>query len=129
MTRRTREFGKRSGGGRRQDNGVYSGLPAQLVSLSTRHRAILINISSTGARVRADSPPKKGSEVFLVVQDLEIYGRIVWKSGELCGLRFETAVRAFDVEMLRREAAGAADQRMTPQQKGGADDWRTGVAR
>lgn len=129
MTRRINTFGKRGGGGRRATERVSAGLPAQLVSLAHRHPAILIEISTTGARVRAADPPRKNSEVLLVVEHISSYSRIIWRSGEVCGLRFVDEIDLFDVELIRHKASGASTERMTPQQKGGVDDWRSGLAR
>lgn len=129
MTRRTNSFGKRGGGGRRADEREQVGIPALLVSLTQRHPAILMEISTTGARVRVADPPKKGSEVFLVVEQLNIYGRIVWRSGEVCGLNFAHETNTYDVELVRRKASSPDQSRMTPQQKGGTADWRSGLAR
>lgn len=129
VTKRANTFGKRGGGGRRADDRIAAPLPAYVISLSTRHRALLANISATGARVRVEDPPKRGSEVFLMVNGLDLFGRIIWKSGEHCGIRFDDRVEPFALELMRRKADAAAAVRMTAAQEGGADDWATGVAR
>lgn len=100
-----------------------------MIGMSTRHRAVLIDVSATGARIRAEDPPKRGSEVILQAKNLDVFGRIVWKSGELCGIRFDREIEPFQVELMRREGAEAAAMRMTAAQKGGADDWFAGLAR
>lgn len=129
MTRRANTFGKRGGGGRRELERVAAEWPALLVSLSERHPAILLEISTTGARVQVANPPKKFSEVFLVVDHINAYSRIVWRRGEICGLRFESEIDSFDVEQLRRRTSDPQEARLTPLEKGGADDWRSGLAR
>lgn len=122
-------FGRCEGGGRRLVKRVSAPLPALLVTMSDRHRAILFNISRTGARLRAENAPPKGTELFLQVSDLAIYAKVVWQTSEECGLLFEREIRGWDVELLHHEASKGAQARMTAAQKGGADDWATGVAR
>jgi len=122
-------FGKRNGGGRRSAKRVTAPLPALLITMSDRHPAILFDISEVGARLRAREAPKKGREVFLQVGDMEVHAHVVWRIGELCGLKFCDPIRGFDIFQLSFEAATGASGRMSAAQKGGADDWRNGVAR
>lgn len=122
-------FGKRGGGGRRLDKRVVAPLPALLVTMSERHPAILSDISETGARLRAKDTPRKGEELFLQVGGLEIYAHVIWTSGDHCGLKFSDPIHGFAVHQLSIEAAKGTGAGMTAAQKGGADDWITGVAR
>lgn len=122
-------FGKRGGGGRRSSQRVSAPLPALLITMSERHPAILFNISETGARLRAQDAPVKGTELFLQVGTLDVYAHVIWAKGEQCGLRFQHPIRPWDVEQLRHEASKGTQARLTAAQKGGADDWMAGVAR
>lgn len=97
--------------------------------MSERHPALLSNISETGARLRAKAAPSRGTELFLQVGTLDVYARVVWKRGELCGLRFERAIRPWDVEQLRLEAHKGTVAKLSAAEKGGADDWESGVSR
>lgn len=122
-------FGRCEGGGRRLAKRVSAPLPALLITMSDHHRALLYNISRAGARLRAENAPRKGTEVFLQVEGLEIYARVVWQLGEECGLLFQSQIRAWEVELLHREASKGTEAKMSAAQKGGADDWAAGVAR
>lgn len=104
-------------------------MPALLITMSERHPAILFNISETGARLGAKDAPHKGTELFLQAGSLDMYARVIWTKGEECGLEFEAPIRAWDVEQLRYEAGKGTRARLTAAEKGGADDWMTGVAR
>ena len=97
--------------------------------MSERHPALLSNISETGAKLRAKAAPGKGTELFLQVGALDVYAKVVWKRGEVCGLRFERPIRSWDVEQLRVEAHKGTVAKLSAAEKGGADDWDTGVAR
>lgn len=122
-------FGKCDGGGRRAAWRVTAPLPAILITMSERHPAILFNVSETGARLRAQYAPPEGTELFLQVGGIDVYARVIWAKGEQCGLKFEDPIRAWDVEQLRYEASKGTQARLTAAQKGGADDWMSGVAR
>jgi hypothetical protein len=122
-------FGKQSGGGRRKARRVDAALPALLITMGDRHPAILYNISETGALMRARNAPAKGTELFLQVDTLDVYARVIWKRGEECGLEFESPIRRWDVEQLRVRADKGTEARLTASEKGGADDWASGVAR
>jgi len=122
-------FGTRGGGGRRSVKRVDAPLPALLITMSERHPALLFNISQTGAKLRAKEAPAEGTELFLQVGTLDVYAHVAWQHGELCGLIFEREIGIWDVEQLRLEAEKGTSARLTAAQKGGADDWHTGVAR
>lgn len=122
-------FGRQGGGGRRSARRVETPLPALLITMSDRHPAILYNISETGALLRAKNAPAERTELFLQVDSLDVYARVVWKNGEECGLEFEAPIRSWDVELLRAQASKGTEARLTAAEKGGADDWAAGVAR
>lgn len=122
-------FGKQGGGGRRKSPRVDAPLPALLITMGDRHPAILYNISETGALLRARSAPAKGTELFLQVDSLDVYARVIWQRDEECGLEFETPIRRWDVEQLRVHAGKGTEARLTASETGGADDWASGVAR
>lgn len=122
-------FGNRGGGGRRAAKRVDAPLPAVLITMSDRHPALLFDISQSGGKLRAKEAPAKNTELFLQVGDLDVYAKVVWQRGELCGLQFEREIRVWDVEQLRLEAAKGISAKLTAAEKGGADDWRSGVAR
>jgi hypothetical protein len=123
------DFGKQDGGGRRGSKRIRAPLPALLITMSDRHPAILYNISQTGARLRAKNAPPEKTELFLQVASIDVYAQVVWRRGEECGLRFEDPIRPWDIEQLRAHATKGTEATLTAAEKGGADDWATGVAR
>jgi hypothetical protein len=122
-------FGKAAGGGRRGEKRVSAPMPALLITMSERHPALLFDISSTGARLRAKDPPAKGTELFMQAGGVDVYARVAWQRSDSVGLIFETAIGAWDVEYLRANSMKAGKAGMTAAEKGGADDWSSGVAR
>ena len=97
--------------------------------MADRHRALLLNISATGASVRAEKTPKIGTELFLQVGDIDVYARVIWERRGTCGLEFEARLDEWLVEKLRLESIGGGKAKLGAAEKGGADDWTTGVAR
>lgn len=122
-------FGKQQGGGRRSAKRIGASQPALLITMGDRHRALLFNISRTGAKLRAENSPTEGTELFLQVGDLDVYAKVVWRRGEECGLKFDREIRDWDVERLNYEARRGGKATLMPAEKGGADDWAAGVAR
>ena len=122
-------FGKRQGGGRRSAKRVGAPQPAVLITMSDRHRALLFNISRTGARLRSEYTPTEGTELFLQVGELDVYAKVVWRRGDECGLQFDREIRDWDIELLHYEASRGTKATLNPAEKGGADDWVAGVAR
>lgn len=122
-------FGKRDGGGRRIARRVEAPQPALLVAFCGRHRALLFNISRTGAMLRAENAPPAGTELFLQVGELEIFATVAWNRGEECGLAFEREICDWEIRLVNNEANRGTKARLKPAEKGGADDWMGGVAR
>lgn len=100
MTRRLNTFGKRGGGGRRARERIASTANGQLVCLSSRQTAHVRDISAQGARVSVEIAPEVGAEVFLVLSSADLYGRVIWRIGSECGLRFDRDLDARDVARL-----------------------------
>jgi hypothetical protein len=103
--------------------------PALLITMADRHRSLLLNISATGAMVRVEKTPSVGAEVFLQVRDIDVYARVIWQRDDACGLAFEPPLDDWLVEKLRIDSNGGGKAHLRPAEKGGADDWTTGVAR
>ena len=122
-------FGKCQGGGRRSAKRICAAQPALLITMSDRHRALLFNISRTGAMLCAEKMPSEGTELFLQVGEVDVHARVVWTRGDRCGLRFEQEIRDWDVEVLNYEANRGTKATLHAAEKGGADDWTAGVAR
>jgi hypothetical protein len=55
---------------------------------SSTTRVILADLSTTGARVLSETPPKKGTEVLLLWGKHEAFGEVVWAEGVHFGVSF-----------------------------------------
>lgn len=129
MQSATSAFGRRGGGGRRSAARATAPLAAALITVGDTHQIALVDISATGARLRGNDLPRKGSELFIKVGAIEPFAKVVWSRRNECGVEFATPLPQRDVEVLRREAKLAGFTGMTPEQRQALDDWVIGVAR
>lgn len=70
-------------------------------------RVILIDLSTTGARLLAENLPKAGTEAVLRWDKYEAFGEIVWVEGVHCGVSFFDPIPEQDV-LATRELNDAA---------------------
>lgn len=62
---------------------------------------ILIDLSTTGARVATDNLPKIGTEAMLHWDRYEAFGEVVWAEGVQFGIAFEDPIADEDVLATR----------------------------
>lgn len=72
------------------------------------HRAQLVNVSTTGARLRDLDLPAVGSRVTLCFPHLRFPARVVWSSSREVGVRFVLALLSPDLNMLCGTGGGRA---------------------
>lgn len=54
--------------------------------------AEIVDISCVGACVRGVDLPKRGEEIVLVANDLEVVGTVVWSDATACGINFHKPI-------------------------------------
>ena len=79
--------------------------------------------------MRAEKTPAVKTELFLQVGEIDVYAQVAWRKGDTCGLKFERPLDAWCVEKLRVDCNRGTKADLKAAEKGGADDWSTGVAR
>jgi hypothetical protein len=67
-------------------------LPATLRHYRDRADVQLLDLSSGGAMVKADSPPARGEEVVLIRGALQVVATVAWVQDQHCGLCFHRPV-------------------------------------
>jgi hypothetical protein len=120
-------FGKSKGGGRRSAPRTTAPLIALVTTLKDTFSAVLVDLSSTGARLRGRSLPGVDREMFITIDGVIGFGTIVWSKGDERGVEFDPALSASDVARLRQKIAQAAG--LPPEIKAAFEDWTAGVAR
>jgi hypothetical protein len=77
----------------------------QLASLRTGgapHRAHVLDISRSGARVHCTAGLQRGQRVMLAIDPLDIAATVLWETGARAGLRFDAPLTD---DQLQRVAA------------------------
>jgi PilZ domain len=122
-------FGKRIGGGRRKASRETLPLPAMLSTIDNYHMATVVDLSSSGARMRGDMLPDAGQSVAIKLDCVRAFGVVAWSNGGECGVAFDEALSRFELERLRREVKLASLAWRSVDEKLASEDWASGIAR
>ena len=120
-------FGKRKGGGRRSAPREPAPLGAVFTTITRSHRAFVIDVSSTGVRLRGEDLPSAGEPLEISIEAVHGFGYVMWSDHGECGIEFDEPLSADDVMVLRNRVARMAG--LPLQFKAALDDWMTGFAR
>ena len=123
------EFGKRAGGGRRASARKVAPLTVVITTVSRSYTATLVNLSTTGARLRGDDLPDQGENFMFKIGAVQTFASIVWSADDERGATFESPLSDEEVERLRAEAGAPSLATMTLDERHALDDWITGKAR
>lgn len=74
--------------GRRNRSRLHIRLPAKMETRAENLRVVMIDLSTTGARVLLQDLPQSGTEVVLYWDKYEAFGEVVWAEGVHCGISF-----------------------------------------
>jgi len=122
-------FGRAKGGGRRKAPRSPAPILATLSTITNDYRVGLVNLSNTGARLSAPHLPDEGEEVIFKADRLQSFGRIVWSHDGQCGVGFDGAISATEIERLRRDARIFGVLDMSADDVAAAEEWQRGTAR
>lgn len=95
-------FGKRvdGPGGRRRASRSPTSMRAQLTTPTNSIEAWIIDMSSTGAKLRSTSVPEVGQSVLVRVGSLEAFGTVAWTAQDSCGISFHPPANDAEREAL-----------------------------
>lgn len=80
-------------GNRRRFRRIEAGQRLLLISVASRIDGVLRDLSQTGARVSLrTAPPRRGRDVLLRWGSQEIFGQVVWSSGNEAGVAFHKPI-------------------------------------
>jgi hypothetical protein len=74
--------------------------PADLLINGSVKKAILLNVSRSGAMLDAAFPPEEGASLVLRCAQVEVPARVVWVRHYRFGLRFDQKIEAWQVASL-----------------------------
>ena len=123
-----RSFGKAVGGGRRGASREPLPMAAVVSRVEPRQSAVLIDLSTTGARLRGSGLPPMGEAVSVTIDGMRAVGTVAWSDHELCGVAFDAPLAKFEVERLKRDATAASLGYGGVEGKLALDDWISGLA-
>ena len=64
-------------------------MPCDIILLSGTYKALLLDLSRSGARIVLENPPKKGDGAIMRFDGNEIFCLVTWVDGARCGLQFD----------------------------------------
>ena len=120
-------FGKSGGGGRRAAHRSSAPLIAVCTTVSSSHSALVVDVSSTGARLRTSNLPDIGQELVVAVEDVRAFGTVAWSEHGECGVEFDPPL-TFEEERLLKLRVSAA-RGLPPEVTAAFDSWVAGCGR
>lgn len=91
--------------GRRRDSRLRlrRGVPATLLTLDGQVTASLLDLSFSGAHVRANFAFRTGQQMMLWWLDFETFGTVVWARGTEAGIEFDEPLPTATILRTREE--------------------------
>lgn len=100
---------------------------AVFTTVSHSHGAVLVDLSSTGARMRSDELPRLGEELMVTIETIRAFGTVAWIDGDQFGVAFDVPVSTGELMQLKRRLTRTAG--LAPELNAAMEDWNTGMAR
>ncbi len=94
--------------GRRGAARARVALPATIDTVNGTTRALLRNLSESGAMLEVAQLPTVGAEAVLRCGQLDCFGVIVWARLRWCGVVFDEVITLPDVISIRQASDGSA---------------------
>ena len=120
-------FGKREGGGRRRAIREAVPLIVVLTCRTHSHEAVLVDLSTTGARVRGSELPNVDDDLVLNVEGLAAYGVVRWARMGYCGIEFEPPIGLGQVKALAHKVT--LSRGLPVEMRAALEDWEKGTIR
>ena len=118
-------FGKSRGGGRRAAPREAASLLAVYTTVTKAHSAMLVDVSSSGARLQAPDLPHEGEELFVTIGTIKAFGTVAWVCPPEFAMAFDEPLGTEDLESLKQNVRAARG--LPPDIKAALDDWVLGT--
>lgn len=124
-------FGKRldGPGGRRAAAREPVLLNAAMLTPRASRTVTLLDVSTTGARMRLKEPLSLGQQIWLKINPADIFGTIVWLDHGECGIRFDVALTDAEAAALQARGKVVFCAGLSVDEQLGAEDWEWGLMR
>lgn len=123
-------FGKRidKPGGSRKAAREQLVLRAVIMTTTDTISVDLLDISKTGARLRAPDPPAGGQELIALLGGLEAFATVVWQEADQCGIQFDMPLSDRAVAIIEAERVPDIAAELKNDAILAASDWHNGLA-
>ena len=122
-------FGKKVGGGRREGTRSSVLLPGVSLGVRESHRVALLDVSTTGAKLRDASDYPPGQDLWLKFGAFNRLATVKWRAGDICGVAFDKPLTKLELFDLHRENALSEATHLKPEERLSVGDWMIGLAR
>ena len=124
-------FGKRldGPGGRRRAERAPVLMAAAMHTVGASRTVSIVDVSSTGARLRTRMPLQPGQEVWLKIPPNDVFGRVRWVAEDLCGIAFDEPLGGPEAARLQARGKVVIMPRLSLEEQLAIEDWKEGMAR
>jgi hypothetical protein len=124
-------FGKRMDGpgGRRVAPREQVLLSAAMLTLSSSRTVTLLDVSTTGARMKTSEELFLGQEVWLKINPSDIFGTVAWTEGDQCGILFDDPITEDTVAGIEGRGRVVMIAGLSQDEQFCAEDWQYGMLR
>lgn len=103
-------------------------LAAAVDTVGSSSRAILHDLSSTGARLEGRGLPPRGRQLLIRTAGLTIFGDVAWRTEDGCGVKFDEPISEREIATLRNEGHELRLMIITPRERKTVKDRSIGFA-
>jgi hypothetical protein len=89
---------------RRQAEREAVTLVGSAYAFARSNSVIIADLSPHGAQLVAQDLPPAGEDMFMVAGSADMFGRVMWRSGDHCGLCFDEPLSDDDIAKLKTDA-------------------------
>lgn len=100
---------------------------AVYTTVTKSHEAVLVDVSSSGARLRGPVLPEADEELFVSVEHIRAFGKVVRVDEHEFAIEFDQPLPSDDLHTLRNKVKQGAG--FSPEEKAAIDGWVLGVDR
>ena len=124
-------FGKRldGPGGRRTASRKPAFTATGIMTIDRSQVGYLLDVSATGAKLDGGGGLSVGQNIWLKTGNIDVLAHVVWSGPTICGVRFDTPLRDYEIEQLTQVPQGALFASLSLEEKLGASDWMNGLIR
>lgn len=80
-------------------------LAGSALALGCSRSIIISDLSPDGAQIDGRDLPPPGEDVLMVAGTQDAFAKIVWRTDDKCGIRFDETIAAENIALMKEEAA------------------------